>query len=594
MASTEGEKLAPVCPAVTFTPAGTLTIALLLDSETVVPPEGAIPLIVTVQLTVPGPVTVPGVQLRLMICSCCCVDGETVSPVVVVLPFSPAVSVALTAAAVPPAEAMKVTKFCPAATVTLAGTVTVALLLDSETTVPPEGAFPLIVTVQLAVPGPVTVAGVQLRLVTCNCCVDGDTIIPVVVVLPFSPAISVALTAVAVPPVEAMKVTKFCPAATVTLAGTVTFALLLDSETTIPPEGAFPLIVTVQLAVPGPVTLAGVQLRLVTCSCCCVDGETVRPVVVVLPFNPASSVALTAVAVPPAEAMKVTKFCPAATVTLAGTVTVVLLLDSETTVPPEGAFPLIVTVQLAVPGPVTVAGVQLTLVTCSCCVDGDTLSPFIVLLPFRLAVSVAFTVVDVDPADAVKTALACPAATVTLAGTVTVALLLDSETTVPPEGTFPLIVAVQLAVPGPVTVAGAQLTLVTCSCGGDTVSPVVVLVPFRLAVNVAFTVVDVDPAEAVKTALACPAATVTLAGTVTVALLLDSETAVPPEGAFPLIVTVQLDVPSPVTTPGVQLRLVTCSCWSTARRSTQLLCCFRSGWPSVLRSRSWTLTQPRP
>jgi hypothetical protein len=510
-------------------------------------------LIVTVQLAVPGPVTVAGVQLRLVTCNGC-VEGDTVSPVVVVLPFSPAVSVALTVVDVDPAEAMKVAKFCPVATVTLAGTVTVALLLDSETAVPPEGAFPLIVTVQLAVPGPVTVAGVQLRLVTCNDCVDGDTLSPVVVVLPFSAAVRVALTAVAVPRAEAGKIAKFCPVATVTLAGTVTVALLLDSKTAVPPEGAFPLIVTVQLAVPGPITVAGVQLRLVTCSS---GGDTVSPVVVVLPFSPAVSVAFTVVTVDPAETVKVLLACPPATITLPGTVTVALLLDSETAVPPEGAFPFIVTIQLVVPGPVTVAGVQLRLVTCSS--GGDTISPVVVVLPFRPAVSVALTVVDVDAAEAVKVLLVWPAATVRLAGTVTVALLLDSETTVPPIGALPLIVTVQLDVPGPVTVAGAQLKLVTCSSGGDTVSPVVVVLPFSPADSVAFAVVDVDAAEAVKVLLAWPAATVTLAGTVTVALLLDSETTVPPIGALPLIVTVQLDVPGPVTVPGVQLREPTVS-----------------------------------
>jgi hypothetical protein len=107
--------------------------------------------------------------------------------VVAVLPFSPAVSVALAVVAVVPAEAVNIASVCPTATTTLEGTVTVALLLDSETVVPPDGAVPLIVTVQLAVPGPVTVAGVQLTLVTCSCSGCGDTIKPVVAVLPFSP-----------------------------------------------------------------------------------------------------------------------------------------------------------------------------------------------------------------------------------------------------------------------------------------------------------------------------------------------------------------------------------------------------------------------
>jgi hypothetical protein len=179
---------------------------------------------------------------------------------VAALPFSPAVSVALTVVEVVPAVALKVAEVCPAATTTLEGTVTFALLPDSQTVVPPEGAVPLIVTVQLAVPGPFTVPGAQLRLVTCSCGGSGDTFNTVVAALPSSPAVSVALTVVEVVPAVALKVAEVCPAATTTLEGTVTFALLLDSQTVVPPEGAVPLIVTVQLAFPGPVTVAGVQL----------------------------------------------------------------------------------------------------------------------------------------------------------------------------------------------------------------------------------------------------------------------------------------------------------------------------------------------
>ena len=51
------------------------------------------------------------------------------------------------------AVAEKSALFCPAFTVTLEGTVTVALLLDSATTSPPDGAAALRLTVQLAKPG---------------------------------------------------------------------------------------------------------------------------------------------------------------------------------------------------------------------------------------------------------------------------------------------------------------------------------------------------------------------------------------------------------------------------------------------------------
>ena len=87
---------------------------------------------------------------------------------------------------------------------------------------------------------------------------------PVVIVLPLKPAVSVALTVVAVEPAEAAKLTLDWPPATATLVGTVTDALLLDSETAIPAVGAIPLMATVQIAVAGPVTAPGVQPRLVT------------------------------------------------------------------------------------------------------------------------------------------------------------------------------------------------------------------------------------------------------------------------------------------------------------------------------------------
>ena len=57
---------------------------------------------------------------------------------------------------------------------------------------------------------------------------------------------------------------------------------------------------------------------------------------------------------------------------------------------------------------------------------------------------------------------------------------------------------------------------------------------------------------AVKAALAEPAGTVRLAGTTTLALLLDRLTAEPPAGAAPLSVTVQETLPAPTIVAGVQ------------------------------------------
>lgn len=59
-------------------------------------------------------------------------------------------------------------------------------------------------------------------------------------------------------------------------------------------------------------------------------------------------------------AVKVPVVCPAATETLAGTVTLELLLHNATVAPPDAAGADKVTVQFADPGELTVAGAQVT------------------------------------------------------------------------------------------------------------------------------------------------------------------------------------------------------------------------------------------
>lgn len=63
-------------------------------------------------------------------------------------------------------------------------------------------------------------------------------------------------------------------------------------------------------------------------------------------------------------------------------------------------------------------------------------------------------------------------------------------------------------------------------------------------------------AVAVKAAVVAEAATVTLEGTVRLALLLAKVTLDPPVGAAPLSVTVQVLVPAPVNDAGLQVRLL--------------------------------------
>jgi hypothetical protein len=87
------------------------------------------------------------------------------------------------------------------------------------------------------------------------------------------------------------------------------------------------------------------------------------------------------------------------------------------------------------------------------------------VVPFADAeiVAVAF---EPDTVATVKLAVVCPAATVTLAGTVAAALLLDSVTTVPPLGATAVRVTVPVELAPPVTVLGFSVSAEGTGAGG--------------------------------------------------------------------------------------------------------------------------------
>lgn len=158
--------------------------------------------------------------------------------------------------------------------------------------------------------------------------------------------------------VEIAKVAVVAPAATVTFAGTCAAALLLESVTTAPPEGAPPVSVTVPVEPFPPITLAGFSDT--DESVTVAAGVTVRVADWVVPYV-AEIVEVVVVETAVVVTLKVALVSPAATVTLTGTwAAVVLLLDRVTTAPPVGAGPLRVTVPVDPLPPTTLTGFNVT------------------------------------------------------------------------------------------------------------------------------------------------------------------------------------------------------------------------------------------
>jgi hypothetical protein len=112
---------------------------------------------------------------------------------------------------------------------------------------------------------------------------------------------------------------------------------------------------------------------------------------------------------------------------LEGIVTFGLLLVIATAAPATGAAALSVTVQVVLPGALTVPGEQVRpLITRL----GASASVAVWLAPLSVAVTITFSVLFTAPVEAVKFALLWPAANATFEGTVSAALPLARETEV--------------------------------------------------------------------------------------------------------------------------------------------------------------------
>jgi hypothetical protein len=277
-----------------------------------------------------------------------------VSVAVLPTPLYVAVMVAVAVEATAAVVTVNVAVTLPAATVTVAGTAAAVLVVDNATEMPPLGAALVKVTVPVEGAPPVTLAGLRD---TDESAVDTDAVMASVALLlrPLLLAVIVAVAAVVTAFVATVKVAVVLPAAIVTVAGTVAAALLLDRATEMPPLGAALVKVTVPVEGAPPVTLAG--LRDTDESAVDADAAMASVALLLTPLLLAVIVAVAAVVTAVVATVKVTVVLPTATVTIAGTVAAVLLLDSEIETP-TGATPVNVTVPVAELPPVTLAGLS--------------------------------------------------------------------------------------------------------------------------------------------------------------------------------------------------------------------------------------------
>jgi hypothetical protein len=144
-----------------------------------------------------------------------------------------------------------------------------------------------------------------------------------------------------------------------------------------------------------------------------------------------------------------------------------------------------------------------------------------------------------------KLALAEPNATVTLAGAVSAAVLLERATTAPAAAAALDNITVQVEAPPGDKVSGAHDTPVN-EAGAIRVTLVVREPPFRVAVTVTVWSTDTVPATATKLAIVAPDGTVTADGALRAATSVDSATTAPPAPAAFDNVTVQVEL-APVT-----------------------------------------------
>jgi hypothetical protein len=156
---------------------------------------------------------------------------------------------------------VKLTRLAPAGTVTVAGTVAAARLLDAKFTTSAVGvtALSVMVAVEFARP-PRTDVGLSVKVLNVTDATTGFTVRVVVLLTPSDDAVITAGVLAVTDVVVIANVADVAPAASVTDAGTTAATELLVSVTTTPPAGAGEPSVTVPVAAVPPLTLTGFTL----------------------------------------------------------------------------------------------------------------------------------------------------------------------------------------------------------------------------------------------------------------------------------------------------------------------------------------------
>jgi hypothetical protein len=216
-----------------------------------------------------------------------------------------------------------------------------------------------------------------------------------------------------------------------------------------PPAGAGVAIVAVPVEVDPATTVVGFSERL--------NAATLTVRFALADWPPAAAVIATVLVVPTTcpVTVKVAVVAPAGTVTVAGTVAIVVSAEVRATdMPPVGAALPRVTVPLEVAPPLMVVGFRATAVTIGgLTVNVADCAPEEMDGVFAVATGSVVTV---------KVPLVAPAAMVAVAGTVAEVVSLEATGTVnPPVGAGPLMVTVPVEGVPPMTAVGFTLTPVT-------------------------------------------------------------------------------------------------------------------------------------